>query len=172
MRANLRARHGFSKAKFQDEDSKVIVGEEDFNKFFRSTKARAAMAILQSKGPCTKREAANVRNMLMTTVIIENVCRPSALYRLTVKGLMAAKKTKDGQAFVLTALYDKNVASSGRPTYLVLPPSLKENLEVYCNSIRSILAEGSPGDLDDIFLKEDGSRMDSESISAGFRYHC
>ena len=174
MRTNLQSRTGWHKAKFQDEDSKIIVTDEDLKLFYSSSRCTYAKTALGSGEELTVREIVNVRNFLIASLVIENSCRPAALYALSKKSIGKASKspqvTEDGVMFFSVAsFYDKNVNASGLPTYLVMSEPLMHHMSVFCKQFHSKLANRNPQHLEDLFLLENGLRMDSEAISNAFR---
>lgn len=176
MRINLQREAGHHKARFQDEDSKKIITERDLSLFYESQKAKQALTALKSKSikNLTVREACNVRNFLITSLLIENIARPAALYRLTCQDVQRAKEklefTEFGNGmYTMPAFYDKNVQKSGMPNYLVISEPLMGYLTRYVNVFRGILASRGREELNDLFLLEQGTRMDSDALSKGFR---
>ena len=68
----------------------------------------------------------------------------------------------------MASYYDKTVAVTGMPTYLVLGESLMKSMIKYVDHFRGIIMKDDVT-CDDVFLKEDGGKLDSENISACFR---
>jgi hypothetical protein len=77
MRCNLQARGGFHRAKFQEDDSKIIITER----------------ALSGEDQLTVREIINVRNFLIASLIIENSCCPAALYALSMTAMKKAHRS-------------------------------------------------------------------------------
>ena len=174
MRCNLQARGGFHRAKFQERDSKIFITDVDLENFFASSRPTSARKALAGNEDLTVRQIINVRNFLITSLIIENSCRPAALYALSRSSVKQAMKfpkmTESGVLYYSVAsFYDKTVSSSGLPTYLVMSEPLMAHISVYAGRFWSDLAKRSPNSPDDLFLLEHGLRMDSESISNSFR---
>lgn len=176
MQSNLRSRRGFHKAKFQEEDSQVHFTDQDLQNFFQSKLVKAAKDALQRPGKdLTLREIINVRNYLLVVWVVENCCRPAALYAVPVAAIRKARdnpRTSDSSQstyFVIPSFYDKTVAVSGLPNYLVMSePLMKETLR-YVEELRPRLAMRNPMAPDDLFLLEHGARMNDAAISAGYR---
>ena len=174
MRCNLQARGGFHRAKFQDADSKIIITEDDLKNFYASSKCTTAKQALGREDELTVREIINVRNFLISSVIIENSCRPAALYALSKtaikKALKSPQRTETGVLFYsVPSFYDKTVAVSGLPTYLVLSKPLMGHMSKYISKFCPKIANRNPNSPDDMFLLENGQRMDSEAVSNSFR---
>lgn len=176
MQSNLRARRGFHKAKFQDKDSEVHFTDQDLQNFFHSTKVKAAKKALH-RGPegLTIRDIINVRNYLLTVWMVENCCRPAALYAVSVADIQKARRTprhsekNQTTYFVVPSFYDKTVAVTGLPNYLVLSEPLMKDVLRYMDVLRPVIAGRNPTAPDDLFLLEDGTRMGDAAISAGYR---
>ena len=56
------------------------------------------------------------------------------------------------------------------PTYLVISSLLMKRLCVYIDSYREVVSSRAMQHRDDLFLKEDGTRLSSEHISSCYRY--
>lgn len=174
MRVNLKSRQGTHRAKFQDTDAKILLTQEDFALFYKSAKAKEAINALLSATSLKIRQIQNVRNFLITSILLENACRPAALFDLQISTLEEAfaKPVTDAKGnvqYVFPSFQDKTVASTGKPTYIVLSPVLKERLEAYLTNFRFSKETWNQRPIGDVFLKEDGSKMDTETVSMAYR---
>ena len=92
MKRNLKARIGPDKSRAVDSDSKVIVTGRDLENFYSSARCTAAQDLLNNSTVKTKkRDICNLRNYLISSIIIDNYCRPCSLYSMSVTSLMEAK---------------------------------------------------------------------------------
>lgn len=174
MRVNLKSRQSTHRAKFQDNDAQILLTQEDFSLFYQSTKAKEAILALGTAESLKIRQIQNVRNFLITCILLENSCRPAALFDLQITTLEKAfakpvQDAKGNTQYVFPSFQDKTVASTGQPTYIVLSPVLKERLEAYLTKFRHSKDIWNKRPIGDVFLKEDGSKMDTETISMGYR---
>lgn len=174
MRINLKSRQSTHRARFQDKDAKILLTQEDFSLFYQSTKAKEAILALVAAKFLKIREIKNVRNFLMTCILLENSCRPAALFDLQISTLEKAfaspvTDAKGNTQYVFPSFHDKTVALTGRPTYIVLSPLLKKRLEAYLTKFRFSKERWNKQPIGDAFLKENGSKMDTETISMGYR---
>lgn len=174
MRTNLKARQSVDRAKFQDEDAQILVTQEDFNMFYDSIKAKSAVLALETVPSLLIREIVNLRNFLIASIILENACRPAALYDFKVSTLEKAKAhpitdANGKERFAFPSFQDKTVSSTGKPTYIVLSPQLMERLLIYVRKFRGKIAARSNRDIGDVFLKEKGTKMNTENVSMAYR---
>ena len=175
MRRNLCKRRGVHKAKFQERDSQIHFTDDDLQNFFKSTKAAAARIALYTDTKLTVREIGNVRNYLLACIIVENCCRPAALFALSLSVFIKARgkpqqsMSQNTTYFVIVSFYDKTVAVTGLPNYLVLSEPLMDQLSRYVDKFRPQVARRNADAPDDLFLLEQGTRMDDAAISNGYR---
>ena len=171
-RDNAKRRANVEQAEFQDRDGKITVLQKDVDEFRISRRAKEAQTTLARMTPLTKRSAVNVRNYLITELLLENFCRPSDLVGLTLSSLKRARENrgqlKEGQSYIsVCTTTSKNAASSGVPAYLMITDRLDAKLKLYETEVRPKLArETSP---DDMFLLTSGEAMTDDNISNGFR---
>jgi hypothetical protein len=171
-RKNAKNRQNEEYAIFQDQDGKRIVRQSDIEAFNRSAQALKAVADLKGKDTLGKRGAVNARNFAITTLLLENNCRPSDLDGIQQVDLDEAKKKPrremDGAKYYsVCSTTSKNIGSSGLPTYLLITQEMMLILDNYRRKARKVLATDVSNDA--LFVKENGEPMVHENISQGYR---
>ena len=159
-------------ASFQDKDGKIMVLQEDIEKFKKSKRAALAQKMMNAGTPVGLRKATNIRNFVITQLLLDNHCRPSALENFSTADVEGAKKepkwsSKGKMYYSVCSTKAKNVDSSGRPTYILLTEEMMASIEAYQKTARDTLKQQHSSK--DLFLLENGDDMTSEHISKAFR---
>ena len=170
--ANARRRAKGEHAAFQDKDGRITVLQDDIDKFNNSKRAVTATNMLAAGTPVSQRKAANIRNFVITKLLLDNNCRPSTLENLSTVGFEDAVReprvSSTGTTYYsVCSTKSKNAESSGKPTYILITEQMASMIQSYIKSARCTLKQ--PQSSNDLFLLENGDDMTSEHISKAFR---
>ena len=110
LSTNLRVSIGPNQAKKQAEEKSYMVSVQDLDNFYESTQVKEVKQLIASKpelSEVTIAQVAQVRNYIVTNMILQNSIRPCALYKLSVTQVVSAKVSEKTSLYEIPLYFDK-----------------------------------------------------------------
>ena len=171
LRSNLASLRSVEVAKKKEESKSKRITETDIKSFYNSNHCKKIKSLLFSKPAMIsvkKRQVSSIRNLIMFQLMERNFLRPCALYHLACEPFKGASGKEE--ECIIPVYGDKTISSRQEASYLHISPREMEEIRNYLVYFRPAIEPIDREAGQDLFLKEDGSRLTDADISRVTRW--